>query len=75
VGILNIGDIVTCKRPPYNEPECKTIKASRIFNHNEYYIILEFWYNDLSLCSIMSCYGEISWIRSRNLKLICGTSK
>ena len=65
----------------FNGPAASTkfdggaIKASRIFNHNEYYIILEFWYNDLSLCSIMSCYGEISWIRSRNLKLICGTSK
>ena len=70
VGKLNIGDIVRCTKPPFEEPECKKIKASRVFVTGQYYIILGFWYNDREVCSLMSCYGEIFWIKTRYLKII-----
>ena len=70
MGNIKVGDVVTCVRPPYTEPECRLIRASRVFFKRDFYLVLGFWYNDQSICAIMSSCGSTSWIASSYLVVI-----
>lgn len=70
MGTICAGDVVEFDRSVFESDECNKIKSSKFFYYSNYCIVLGFWLKDKNICSVMNCLGEITWIETKQLKIV-----